>query len=434
MHARADGAWNAAIMQHWAENELAVVQNGFDLRIDGERSALDAHGAHAQLRPGAGGLPILRWVGIYSVPLTNGAHRVVIRDNVYADRRIGWKDILAGAQREPTNELRQYPSASIGTPRRNNAAQFRIAGWQITGIRVFEDSAPQIRSTTSLVQPALLSAMFSRPNQTPAFVVLTILAAFGLGALHAAEPGHGKALLAFTLVGARATAKQAFILAGSLTIAHTIGVFVLGIVLLFASAFVSESIYPAITLASGAVIAIIGARTLAGCKFMLRRTQHDKEHGHAHAVTGTQPMRFSSAVWAAMSGGIAPCPAAIVVLLAALRLHHVGYGMLLIVVFSLGLASVLTGLGLLVVRGAAWISRRSAYARVAPYAPVFTATIISLIGAAMVSQGLTQSGVNAPAILLAMLVLIAIAGYAFSSHTHAHSHAHAHESTGVAPI
>jgi ABC-type nickel/cobalt efflux system permease component RcnA len=351
-----------------------------------------------------------------------------MRDNVYADRRIGWKDIVVGAQIEPTNELRRYPSALIGTPQRVNAAQFDVAGGRLTAIRTFEDQAPPITSTTSLVRPTLLSDMFSRPHQTPLFVVLTMLAAFGLGALHAAEPGHGKALLAFTLVGARATAKQAFILAGSLTAAHTIGVFVLGLVLLVTSAFVSESIYPAITLLCGAVIAVIGARTLA-------RARHDVMHGHGHHHAHTlrraqgssipqddKNISFSSAVWAAMSGGIAPCPAAIVVLLAAVRLHHVGYGMLLIVIFSLGLASVLTGLGLLVVRGASWISQRSGYARFAPYAPFITASVISIIGAVMLSQALTQEGVNAPAPLLAFIALIAITGYAFAQHTHPHSH------------
>jgi|SRR5579884_419639 len=420
MHAQAAGRWNSAVMRSWANGELAIVQRQIDLNIDGSAAALNARASYAQLRPGAGGLPILRWVGLYTVALkSSGAHVVTMRDNVYADRRIGWKDIIAGGQTEPTNELRQYPGALIGTPRRINAAAFTIASGRIANIRRFEDSAPQLAAGTSLVRPTLLSDMFSRPNQTPLFVVLTILAAFGLGALHAAEPGHGKALLAFTLVGARATAKQAFILAGSLTVAHTAGVFVLGLVLLFAAAFVSESIYPAITLLSGAVIAVIGARTLA-------RARHDILHGHghdhAHALPNG-PLRFSSAVWAAMSGGIAPCPAAIVVLLAALRLHHVAYGMLLIVVFSIGLASVLTSLGLLVVRGTAWISQRSGYARVAPYAPLITASIIAIIGAAMLSQGLTQEGVSAPAPMLALLVLTAVAGYAFTKHAHSHPHA-----------
>jgi hypothetical protein len=112
------------------------------------------------------------------------------------------------------------------------------------------------------------------------------------------------------------------------------------------------------------------------------------------------------------------------VLLAALRLQHLGYGMLLIVIFSLGLASMLTGLGLLVVRGASWISQRSGYARFAQYAPLVTASVISIIGAVMLAQGLAQEGVTAPAALIALLALAAIGGYALTQHTHAHSHVH----------
>jgi len=53
-----------------------------------------------------------------------------------------------------------------------------------------------------------------------------------------------------------------------------------------------------------------------------------------------------------MSGGVAPCPAALVVLLAAIALDQVTYGVFLIVAFSVGLAATLTGLGIAVVRGA----------------------------------------------------------------------------------
>ena len=75
-------------------------------------------------------------------------------------------------------------------------------------------------------------------------ILLTILGpAFGLGALHGLEPGHGKALLAFMLVGARATFKQAVILAGALTFAHTIAVLLLGALLFFAAGFATESLF-----------------------------------------------------------------------------------------------------------------------------------------------------------------------------------------------
>ena len=114
-----------------------------------------------------------------------------------------------------------------------------------------------------------------------------------------------------------------------------------------------------------------------------------------------------------MSGGIAPCPAAIVVLLTALHLHRVGYGLFLIVVFSLGLAAILTGLGLAVVHGAAWLQRRSGFARLAAIAPFVTASVISIIGSVMLAQGLVEQGVRVPALAVVALALFAVAAFAF---------------------
>jgi nickel/cobalt exporter len=183
--------------------------------------------------------------------------------------------------------------------------------------------------------------------------------------------------------------KQAVVLAGALTFAHTIAVFLLGLLLFVAAGFATESIFTWITLLSGAAVAIIGARSLAAAlKRIAHSHTHDHPHQHHHAIPGTAPLHFPSAVVAAAGGGIAPCPAAIVVLLTALHLHRIGYGMLLIVIFSLGLASILAGLGLAVVRGAAWLQRRSAFNRFARFAPVATGVVISIIGATMVAQGL----------------------------------------------
>ena len=152
---------------------------------------------------------------------------------------------------------------------------------------------------------------------------------------------------------------------------------------------------------------------------LLHRYQHAHGHVHAHhaadhshAVPGSAPLHFPSAVVAAMSGGIAPCPAAIVVLLTALHLHRVGYGLALIVIFSLGLASILTGLGMAVVRGAAWLSRRSVFERASRFAPLVTAGIITIIGAGMLAQGLIEQGVRASAPALLALVLGGVAALA----------------------
>ncbi|MEL7524035.1 MAG: sulfite exporter TauE/SafE family protein, partial [Cyanobacteria bacterium J06553_1] len=58
-----------------------------------------------------------------------------------------------------------------------------------------------------------------------------------------------------------------------------------------------------------------------------------------------------------ISGGLVPCPSALVLLLSAIALHKVAYGLVLIGGFSLGLASVLTTLGLAAVSGRKWLEK-----------------------------------------------------------------------------
>ena len=431
MRASSPGAaWSSDQLKHWGDEEAAVVADGVELRVDGTSFGLALQRATAQLRPGAGGLPTLYWVGDFAARVSAQPHHISLDDRVYGDRRIGWKDVIVAPQSEPTSELLHYPSALIGSPRRVSGVTFQMSEDGSAGaIVAIEDSSPDSGSSNSIVRSSALSDMFSSSNRTPIFIVLTMLVAFGLGALHAIEPGHGKALLAFTLVGSRATVKQAAILAASLTFAHTIGVLILGAVLFFAASFVSETIYPWITLFSGMAVAVIGARNVNRYARASQVHVHDHgdghahshdgsphahdhdAHGHSHAVPGEGPIDFRAAVVAAMSGGIAPCPAAIVVMLAALRLHQVGYGMVLIVIFSLGLAAVLTGLGIAVVHGSALITRSHKFERLVAAGPLMSAALISVVGAVMIGQGFAGQGAHAPVWAIAGAVVAAIAGY-----------------------
>jgi nickel/cobalt transporter (NicO) family protein len=403
--------WDAAQLHRWALAETSVVVSGLRLTVDGSDTLLVGRDVQARLRPGAGGLPTLYWTATFTTPVRNGiAHRVRIEDAVYADHRIGWKDVVVAPQIDPTRRLTSYPAASIGAPRRNDVANFvMLASGKASQIEVTADGESVVAAGTSLARSSYLTTLFARPNTSPWLIALTVLVAFGLGALHGLEPGHGKALLAFTLVGARASVKQACILAASLTFAHTFAVLLLGLALFSLSDFASESIFGWITLLSGAAVAIVGARTLSGA---IAHARPDHDHEHARPLTGAKPLTFSSAVIAAMSGGIAPCPAAIVVLLAALRLHRIGYGIALIVVFSLGIAAVLTVLGMAVVRGSSWLIARAGFDRFARCAPLLTATIISVIGSIMLAQGFVAQGIAASPVIVAVLALAAIAGYA----------------------
>ena len=85
----------------------------------------------------------------------------------------------------------------------------------------------------------------------------------GFGALHALEPGHGKTLVAAYLVGERGTAWHALVLGLTVTASHTIGVFALGAIALFASHYiVPEQLYPWLSLFSGFLIASVGSSLL----------------------------------------------------------------------------------------------------------------------------------------------------------------------------
>lgn len=437
------GPKRAAGLAAWGKDEVVLVTQGLRVEADGEPLSLVASDPRVITRPGAGGLPILYFVDDMTARYQSSVapHVITIADDNYAGR-IGWKDIVVAPQTEPTHELRSYPNALLGSPRSITSVSAKL-GAQAQVLEVRAQSTPLLApaGTPSQARSNLLSDLLARGSSNIALVALTLLIAVGLGALHALEPGHGKTLLAVSLVGARATVKQAFVLATALTVAHTAGVIALGLALLaFARFIVPESVYPWIALGSGACVAMLGASTLARHVKSFRGLRHGHEHtheGHHHDASDGEhahghshhmplapdgaPLSFRNVVLVAMSGNIAPCPAALVVLLTALSLHRVGYGMLVVVAFSIGLAAVLTGLGIAVVRGAAWLNERRSFERIARYGPFATASIICVIGIVMLGQA-AASIAQLSAWMVAALVSIAIAGYALAP---GHSHPHA---------
>jgi len=461
-----DGTMTRGQLALWARSEATKLAP--DLRVTGGGSAipLTVEGASARTRPGAGGLPLLYFTLDAHVALP-ATHRVAFEDATFAGR-LGWHDVVVAPAREPTHALLAYPSALLGSPRDLTAVAITLgAGGRVLAVGA-APRADTLAATggapASFARSNQLSDMLARGTGDAAFVLLTLLAAIALGALHALEPGHGKTLLAVSLVGARATAGQATILASALTVAHTAGVIALGIAIsLLKGYFVPESIYPWITLLSGVVIAIVGARAVQR-QIRLRQPfahehahhhaathphdhahvhephhahddshDHGHDHGHdhddveharSHAIPGTAPLTFGGTVLAAMSGGVAPCPAALVVLLAAIALNQVAYGVVVVVAFSLGLAATLTGLGIAVVRGATWLQGRPQFERFVRFGPLVSAVVIATIGAIMVGQGFAQEGIFVSPVLASSLTALAIAGYAVS-HGFAHHAAEA---------
>jgi ABC-type nickel/cobalt efflux system permease component RcnA len=471
----ADGKMDAAQLAAWARTESAALLPQLHLAEGGTAVPLTLDATSAHTKRGAGGLPTMYLTldahARLPSPAASESRTFSYSDETFAGR-LGWRDVVVAPATEPTHELNQYPNALIGSPRELTSVEIALGASGAPRVTAMPDVTA---ATSGVALPGAsqarsnqLSDMLARGTSDWGFVALTFLVAIALGALHALEPGHGKTLLAISLVGARATVRQATILALALTFAHTIGVLALGVAInLFKGYFVPETIYPWITLLSGVVIAIIGARAVQKQIESRRPLAHVHVHGHAathdhvhehvhephggdhhthaaaatahahgghahdghahddieharaHAIPGTAPLRFGGTVWAAMSGGVAPCPAALVVLLAALALNEVAYGIFVIVAFSFGLAATLTGLGIAVVRGASWLQGRKQFERFVTYGPLVSATVISLIGAVMVGQGFAERGISVSPVVVTAITVLAIIGYAFS-HPFAH--------------
>jgi ABC-type nickel/cobalt efflux system permease component RcnA len=89
-----------------------------------------------------------------------------------------------------------------------------------------------------------------------------------------------------------------------------------------------------------------------------------------------------------------PCPAALVVLLSAVSFHRVGFGLLLIVAFSVGLATVLIAIGVLMVYARRFMSRfRGEGPLLSRWLPLTSAAMVTLFGATMTVQALVTAGV-----------------------------------------
>jgi nickel/cobalt exporter len=429
----AHGKPPAAELNAWAQRHANEIVPQLMLTIGGKPADLTLTGTHVQLRPGAAGLSTLYFTADFRAVRPPGAQRIEYSDTTLLGR-IGWKDVVVLPQREPTDGLRNYPNALIGSPRDRTAVAVTVAADGSVGV-ADTGSAP-IFGIASTARMNDLSDVLARNLSDPLVLFGALLLAIGLGALHALEPGHGKTLLAISLVGARATVPQAMILATALTVAHTIGVLIFGVVILTLARYVvPEALYPWIALLSGVFVAILGARAL-GREIARRRSQvadHDHDHGHdhshcdhhhdedggfgeavhahSHLIPGSAPISFRSAIVAASTGNVAPCPAALVVLLAAIATHRIGWGLVLIVAFSIGLALTLTLLGVAVVRSAAWLTRRPQFDRLARHAPLVTAGAISVIGAWMIGEGAVAQGFVGTPVFVALVVLATIIAF-----------------------
>ena len=188
----------------------------------------------------------------------------------------------------------------------------------------------------------------------PGFAPLALVVALGAGALHACAPGHGKSLTAAYLVGAEGRRRDALALGGVVALMHTLSVILVGLAWMAVSASGALDVTGLTeVLRVGAGVLVLGAGAV-----LVHRRHRGRRHPHHHHdhVPGNRP----GLVLLGMSGGLMPAPAAFLVLLTGIFSDRVGLALVLVVAFGIGMAGVLTSIGLATLGG------RSVLARVAP--------------------------------------------------------------------
>ena len=440
----------------YAAAQCDALRSQLDLRLDGKSATLRVASSSVEFPSGAGGLPTLRLSCLYTAPVTSQIEQVAFRDQSYSER-LGWHEIVVNGEGVKVNSdfsttsvsqrLTVYPTDMLSSPLDQREVEFNLNGG--TGTVSNQDSQPE-----SVTGPASREDAFTKlitlENLTFSSILLALGISFVWGAMHALTPGHGKTIVGAYLVGSRGTIKHAVYLGLTTTITHTLGVFLLGLITLFAARYiVPEALYPWMTLLSGLSVVAIGASLFiqrfraSGLRSEIAKlspihsklqpalvhstgmqvsgapkhrnvltqrslvaTTHAHSHNHNHAYHGHQhghgpdqhshlppeEISWRNLLALGISGGLIPCPSALVVMLGAIALNRIGFGFVLVLVFSLGLAGALTAIGILFISAGKLFARFPTQGKILQWVPIGSALIVSVIGLTLCFRALTELG------------------------------------------
>ena len=167
-----------------------------------------------------------------------------------------------------------------------------------------------------------------------------------------------------------------------------------------------RAIVPSSTLALATASTSLPVRRIGGSRFVaynpggsglaIAEHSHDHNHGHDHVHShGEKPEGVRALIGLGVSGGIVPCPDALAILLLAASVSQFGLGLGLVLSFSLGLAGVLIGLGIVLVKMKGVLERTQGARLIASpiwsrWVPLASAAVVTLVGLLMLLSALNS--------------------------------------------
>ena len=260
-----------------------------------------------------------------------------------------------------------------------------------------------------------ISELMRKAVTGPAGLSIALLISIFWGAGHALMPGHGKSMVAAYLVGTKGRVKDAVLLGGVATFAHTFSIFIIGGLLIWVFYETMDraqaTIQTWVGIGSGALVASIGLFILPQRIRIWKDPEaahHHHDHGHSHGVVhshgddhaahehhdhpdehahgasrGGEGMERTRLISLGFSGGVVPCPTGLVIIVMSFTMKEPVIGLTLLFAFSLGLGLVLVSIGVALVLGKSALSAmfgRNRWKRLMRVMPAASAFIIILVG------------------------------------------------------
>jgi len=256
-----------------------------------------------------------------------------------------------------------------------------------------------------------LPSIFRSADLSPIVLLVSILTAAALGAGHALTPGHGKTLMAAYLVGTRGTPLHAAGLGLSVTLSHTIGILLLAGLVVGAQGVLPPDLVVKIApfVAALSIVAIGGWMLFSEGRrrWRIRRAaaghppahthgdahEHDHEpdpgehsHGgvrHSHLPPSGATISWRSLFVLGLAGGLIPSASALLILLGSIAAGRPAFGFVLVVAFGLGMALVMSGIGLALVVARGRLDRvdsASTLGSVSRYLPLVASFLVFGLG------------------------------------------------------
>ncbi|MEU1876426.1 High-affinity nickel-transporter [Streptosporangium sp. NPDC020072] len=445
------GRVSAAELAAYGAARCAALAGAQRLTVNGSPVAWRVAGSGLRYARGQGGLRTSRLTCDLTADVR--ARGTVDFSDDYLPDRTGWREITAVASgglrlsrssvpgTSVSGRLRSYPDDLLAAPLDQRTARLSVT----------PETGPSAAVPSPTPGPSDLSGLSGGPlggvtawldhtftglvgtdSPTAPLVLLSVLMAVALGAGHALIPGHGKTIMAAYLAGRRGRPRDALIVGATVTVTHTVGVLVAGLLLTVLSALTGEAVLAWLGLVSGLLITLVGAGLLRSAWHAHRTGEapaHGHGHGHTHGRAPVVPRRSPvrevpggaahgyapvavlerraeedlpreptprsrrGLVGLGVAGGLVPSPSALVVLLGAIGLGRTWFGIALILAYGLGMAGTLTLTGLLLVKLAGRLGRLAAggngvASRLSSLLPIGTAVAVMLLGLGLTVRSL----------------------------------------------